>query len=140
VTGSERTAEIEMLRAGYEAVNSGDWDALFSRATSDFELKAPDNSPFAGVYRGPEEAHRVFVEFFSPFEEVEITPEQIFERGDKVVVFFAMRCRPAGSSSAVENRVGHLWTMRDGLALRLEIFPRREEALKAAGIDSSVST
>jgi ketosteroid isomerase-like protein len=28
----------------------------------------------------------------------------------------------------------HLWTMRDGKAMRLEIFPRRDKALEAAGL------
>jgi hypothetical protein len=33
----------------------------------------------------------------------------------------------------VENRIGHLWTMRDGTAVRLQIFPEREKALEALG-------
>jgi ketosteroid isomerase-like protein len=39
-----------------------------------------------------------------------------------------------GGSAVVEIRAGHLWTMRDGKAARLEIFPEREKALEAAGV------
>ena len=65
---------------------------------------------------------------------MEIEPQEFFERGDWIVVFFLMRSRPRGSTAVVEIRAAHLWTMRDGRAARLEIFPRREKALEAAGI------
>jgi hypothetical protein len=45
-----------------------------------------------------------------------------------------LRSRPAGSRAEVEIRAAHVWTMRDGRATRLEIFPRREKALEAAGL------
>jgi ketosteroid isomerase-like protein len=38
------------------------------------------------------------------------------------------------SSAFLERRAAHLWTMRGNKATRLEIFPRREEALEAAGL------
>jgi ketosteroid isomerase-like protein len=34
----------------------------------------------------------------------------------------------------VENRIGHLWTRRDGRFVRLEVFPQREKALEAIGM------
>ena len=34
----------------------------------------------------------------------------------------------------VERRAAHLWTMRGARAMKLEIFPRRENALEAAGL------
>jgi hypothetical protein len=34
----------------------------------------------------------------------------------------------------VERRAAHRWTMRDGKAMGLEIFPRRKKALEAAGL------
>jgi len=49
-------------------------------------------------------------------------------------VFVRVRLRPTRSNALVENRIGHLWTMREGKATRLEVFPRREDALEAAGL------
>ena len=48
------------------------------------------------------------------------------------MVFFTQRCRPTGSSATVDIHAAHLWTMRDGRPARLQIFPEREQALKAA--------
>jgi hypothetical protein len=61
-----------------------------------------------------------------------VEPQQFFERGDRIVVFFLQRSRPRGSSATVEIQAGHLWTMRDGKAAGLQIFPEREKALEAA--------
>jgi ketosteroid isomerase-like protein len=72
------------------------------------------------------------VQFFSPFEEVQIEPPEIHERGDRIAVFFVMRTRPHGSSAMVEIRAGHLWVMRDGRPASLEVFPERDDALRAA--------
>jgi ketosteroid isomerase-like protein len=125
-------ADIETLRLAYEAISRRDWDAVFRDAQPDFELKAPDQGPLPGTYRGREEASRAFADFFEPFEEVLAEPQEFFEHGDRIVVFFLLRSRPKGSSAVVDIRVGHLWTMRNGKAARCEIFPEREKALEAA--------
>jgi ketosteroid isomerase-like protein len=127
-------ADIETLRVGYEAVSRGDWDAATRFAHPEFELHPADRVVNPGTYRGPEEVRRFFEDLFEPFEEVVIEPEEFFERGDQIAVFVLTRFRPTGSIAVVENRIGHLWTMREGKAMRLEIFPRREDALEAAGL------
>jgi ketosteroid isomerase-like protein len=81
-----------------------------------------------------ERARRAFEEFFSPFEAASVEPESFFDGDGQVVVFFVQRARPLGSTAFVETRAAHLWTMRDGTATRLQIFPSREEALEAAGL------
>jgi ketosteroid isomerase-like protein len=127
-------ADIETLRVGYEAVSRGDWDAATRFAHPEFELHPADRVVNPGTYRGPEEVRRFFEDLFEPFEEVVVEPEEFFERADQIVVFVLTRFRPTGSSAVVENRIGHLWTMREGKAMRLEIFPRREDALEVAGL------
>ena len=88
-----------------------------------------------GTYRGPDAARRFFEDLFEPFDEIVIDPEEFFEHGDQVAVFLRVRLWPTKSSAFVENRIGHLWTMRDGKVTRLAIFPRREDALEAAGLE-----
>ena len=127
-------ADIEMLRVGYEAFSRGDWDAAFAAAHPDIEFKTADRVTNPGTYRGSEEVKRFFEDLFEPFEEVVAEPQEFFERGDLIVVFVLVRSRPKGSSAVVENRIGHLWTMRDGKVVRFEIFPEREKALEAAGL------
>jgi ketosteroid isomerase-like protein len=87
-----------------------------------------------GTYRGFDEIRRFFDDLFEPFEEITVEPQKFFDRGDRIAVLLKVRSRPRGSSAAIENRIGHLWTMRDGKAVRLEIFPEREKALEAIGL------
>ena len=128
-------ADIEMLRAGYEAFNRGEWDDVFREAHPDFELKTADRVTNPGTYRGSDEVRRFFEDLLEPFEEVVSEPQEFFERDDQIAVFVRVRLRPRGSSAVVENRIGHVWTIRDGKVARFEIFPEREKALEAIGIE-----
>jgi ketosteroid isomerase-like protein len=125
---------VETLRATYEAANDGDWDGFLDDAHPNFELEAPDRMMGAGTYRGPAAVRQFFEDLLEPFEDVVVRPEKFFESGDRIVVFLLLRSRPMGSSTVMEIRIGHLWTMCDGKAAQLEIFPEREKALEAAGL------
>ncbi len=127
-------ADIDTLRYAYEAINRGDWDSAFRATHPDFELKAPDRMMRAGTYRGSVAARQFFEDLLEAFEEVVVQPEKFLESGERIVVFVSLRSRPSGSSAAMEIRIAHIWTMRDGKAVQLEIFPEREEALQAVGL------
>jgi uncharacterized protein len=126
--------DIEMLRAGYEAFSRGEWDSVFREAHPDIELITTDRVTNPGTYRGVDDIRRFFEDLFAPFEQVVAEPEEFLERGDQIVVLVVVRSRPRGSSAFIENRIGHLWTMRDGQVVRFQIFPEREKALEAAGL------
>jgi ketosteroid isomerase-like protein len=126
--------DIRALRAEYAAMSRQEWSSVFSVALADFELITPRGGLHPETIHGVNEARHAFEEFFSPFEKASVEPEAFFEGGGQVVVFFVQRARPLGSTAFVERRAAHLWTMRDGRATRLEIFPQREEALEAAGL------
>jgi ketosteroid isomerase-like protein len=130
--------EVEMLRAGYEALNRGDWDVAFRLAHSDFEWKTDNRLPNAGTYRGREEIARFLADQRQPFDEVVQVPEEFFEKGNQVVVFVRMGSRPKGSSSFTESHIAHVWTFRDGKAARAEAYAEREKALDAVGLTKTV--
>ena len=123
-------ADIETLRRGYEAGSQGDWDVALDVMDEDVEWKTVR----AGTHRGHEEVRRFFADMTVAFEEAVFEPEEFIDAGDQIVVMLRIRARPSGAGAAIENRVGHLWTLRDGKAIRCETFPRREEALEAAGL------
>jgi ketosteroid isomerase-like protein len=127
-------ADIKTLRDGYEAFNRGDWDAVLASARPDVELRTADRVTNPGTYRGAETLRRFFEDLFEPFDQVSVEPKRFFDRGERIAVLVLVRLRPLGSSAVVENRIGHLWTMRDGRAARLEIFPEREKVLEAIGM------
>jgi ketosteroid isomerase-like protein len=126
----------QALRARYESISQGDLAAAFRDVHPDFELKTADRVPLAGIYRGAEAAARFLEDFLEPFEEASFEPEEFFEHGDRIVVLLVGRFRYEGSTAAVENRIGAVWTMRDGMPVRCEMFAERERALRAAGLST----
>jgi ketosteroid isomerase-like protein len=127
-------SDIDALRARYEAVSRGDRAAIYRDVQPGFTLKTPDRVPNAGTYHGSQEAIRFVEDFWGPFEEVIIEPEEFRENGDQIVVFVRGRLRHKGSSAFVDIRVANIWTMRDGKPIRCEWFPERQKALAAAGL------
>src|SRR5262245_30979764 len=86
---------MERLGAEYAAMSRLDWEALFADVAPDFELVTPERSPSPGVWRGAGRARDMFRDFFSPFEEISVEPQEFFERDDLVVVFYTQQSRPA---------------------------------------------
>ena len=88
----------------------------------------------AGSFRGRSEVRRFYEDQAAPFEFFTAEPEEILDVGDQVVALLRVRGRPSGSTAEIKVRVGHLWTIRDGSAVSLRTFPKRKEALEAAGM------
>jgi ketosteroid isomerase-like protein len=124
---------VEIVRSFYEAFNRRDWDAAFRDLAPDGELTTPPG-PRGGTYRGREECQGYMEGWITAFEVMTVEPEEIFECGDEVVVFVRVGAQPKGSSAEIEIRNGHVWTIRNGKAQSMRIFPERERALEAAGL------
>ena len=127
---------IETLREGYAAASRRDWDRCLRFMHPDIEWVTQRT----GTYHGHKEVRRSMEETALPFEEVILEPEEFFERGDQVVVFVHFRARLPGTQAVIENRIGHVWTMRDGKAVRCQTFPRRRTPSKPPGCRSSASS
>ena len=121
---------VEIVRRCYAALDRRDWEGLWREAHPDFEL----HTQLTGSYRSPDEAQRFAEDRFAAFESFSTEPEEFFEGDDQVVVFVTQRAQPKGTSAVIENKVGAVWTLRDGKVLTLETFPQRQKALEAAGL------
>jgi ketosteroid isomerase-like protein len=61
-------------------------------------------------------------------------PDRLIDAGDQVVAVVTAHLRGRGSGIDLEVPLGNLWTIRDGLAVRFEMFLNPAEALEAAGL------
>jgi hypothetical protein len=59
-------ADIETLRAVYEVVSRGDWDAALREAPPGFEFKTGDRVTNPETLRGGEEVRRFFEDLWGP--------------------------------------------------------------------------
>jgi ketosteroid isomerase-like protein len=124
---------VEIVRSIYDAFNHRDWDALFRDSHPETELILPPGLN-RSTYRGREEIQAYWEEMLSAFEAASAAPEQLLESGNRVVAVVKIRARPKGTSSDIEIRIGHLWTLRAGKTVSMRLFPEPEKALEAAGL------
>jgi ketosteroid isomerase-like protein len=127
---------VEIVKRGY----------AHRQATGDFleEVIAPDfvwdMSMFGGwpeqqVYAGLEEARSFIRDWTAAFDEWEIEVDAVHDAGgNKVVGVVRQRGRSKTTGLPVEMLLAQVWTVREGLEARMEMYGDNNEALKAVGL------
>ena len=124
---------VEVIQSIYASLARGDWDAAFRLADPDFEVTF-QRGPNAGTHRGRDTIQAIIKDQREAFDSWTIEVERVFERGDQVVMVVKSHLRPKGTDAEFEIRNGHIWTIREGVAVSLRGFPNPDEALEAAGL------
>jgi ketosteroid isomerase-like protein len=143
------TENVELLREWYEHLNAvgrvetgaidpakifpGIWD----RVAEDAEFHERPEMPDATVYRGREEAMRFFRKTWEIFAELRWEPQEFIDCGDAVVVVARVVGVGRGSEVPVEMDETDVIWFRDGMIVRVQGFPTREEGLAAVGADTA---
>jgi ketosteroid isomerase-like protein len=125
-------SDVEVIRRGYEALASGGFDAWLPLFDPDFEMTTPAAlASEPGTYRGPDGVRRWFAEFYEAMDEVRLQPHEFHEVGEWVVVPFTIIARGRSTGLEVEQNAVQAWRLREGKAIRLELFAELQEALAA---------
>jgi len=129
----DREEDLALVRAGIEASNRGDIDALLAVFDPEVEFHIAPGLGNAGTYHG----HEGFLEglggWLEAWDEFTIDSAELEPVGRRHVVGDIRQSgRGRGSGVEVEMRLGYLWEMRGGRAVRFHIVPGRETALAAA--------
>jgi uncharacterized protein len=126
---------IETLRQGFEAFNSGDLGRILAFAHPDFVAEVPPElSPEPDTYRGHDGIRRYFQSFQDVMDEIRFQPERFWDVGPSVVVTVRLTAKGRQTAIPVEQRIAQVWTFRDGKAARVRTYPSLSEALEAVGL------
>ena len=124
-------ANVETLRRGYDALNSGDLSVVLALLDPDIEWHEPAPSPDVGTHRGRDSAERFVRSWLESFDSFRVEPEQVAagapgprlaNDGDEIVI--PPRARAEGRAAARAGMAGHrgedqrLVAARPGLWLR----------------------
>ena len=123
---------VELVRRVYDALNRGDWDAVFRDMHPDVEITTERLN--AGTHRRREAVQGLGEDYIAAFDNMVFEPEEFLENGDQVVVLLTRRARPKGGRGEMVVRNGHIWTIREGTILSMKSFPDPEKALETAGL------
>ena len=130
---TKASSPTKVAQALYEAINRHDFDVGFALLDPGFEWIEPEYGLLGGRHQGFDEVRAAIEAQLEVFDDFSIEAESFHEHGDRVAVPVRQRGTGGASGVEVEIRIGHLWTVRDGKALRLEVFPAREDAERAVG-------
>jgi uncharacterized protein len=125
--------DIEGMRRAYEGLSRGDVEGALELIDPEVEVRDRPEAPDPQIYHGYEGVRTAVQATFDTFDLVEFEPERFVEVGDRIVVVIRMRGTGKESGVPVEDRIAHLWTMRDGKAWRMQVYSDPDEAIRDAG-------
>ena len=125
---------VEVVRAGYEALNSGDLSAWLATYHSDAELHELPGVPDAAVYRGHPRMRSWAEGIMDTATEFRFDPRRFVEAGEFVLVPVRVSARGRGSGAPVEMSLFHVFEVSEGKVRRVWGYVDEAEALEAVGL------
>jgi uncharacterized protein len=123
--------DIARLLQAYEAWNRGEFGAVHELVAPEIEWQPGFGALESGVHRGAE-GFKGFVEsWLESFDDFQIEPELLVQKGETVVVVARQHGRGHGSGIELEARVVHVWTIGEGKAVAWWGPRTFEEALES---------
>ena len=124
---------VEIMRAGIEAWNAKDWDALRAFYDPDVVLRGTKEWPEQGPFLGLEAVMRQFTQMREPWDADTLEPISDFiDAGDRVVV--RLRWRGAGHGPELNVESTNVYTFRKQRIVLQQAFRDHSEAGQAAGL------
>jgi ketosteroid isomerase-like protein len=127
---------VEVVRRAYEAWNRRDFDEATELLAPDIEWQMPPNLPDVETWRSSDEVTRGLEAFLESWTELRVEVHELIDAGDRVVALVHYRGQAALTGLAVEGAGvdAAVWTLRDGRAIKVQMYGGTDEALAAAGL------
>jgi uncharacterized protein len=123
---------VEIIRRGFDAWQEGDLAANLRLVHEDVVCcrMAPLIDP--QTYHGLDGYLEFASDWFEPYDEFELRPNEYIDAGDRIIVEVAQEGRLSGSNSMMQGTFWFVMTVHDGKVIRFEIYGGRDQALEAA--------
>jgi uncharacterized protein len=123
----------DAVKRGYDAFNAGDIDTVSEIFADDISWEGPNTSgvPMSGLNEGKDAVLQALGHIEQLFQTFHVSPDEMIEQGDTVVVLSHIEGTTATSGSEVKLPGVEIWRMSDGQAQRVQSLVDTAE-LKAA--------
>jgi ketosteroid isomerase-like protein len=115
---------VEIVKRSYEAFARDDMEGVLADMHPDIEWHQAQGLPHGGYYRGLAEVRR---NIFDPldeewWDEFAADPEEFLDAGSDVVVLGRYRGIAKRTGKQLDVPFVHVWTLRDGKAVRFRQY------------------
>jgi uncharacterized protein len=124
---------IVAVRRLYDA--RGNPDIVKNLLAPDVRWEVVEGFPHSGIYQGLNGVSDFFKRLSGDFEDWHTEPSEFFEAGDHVVAIGTYSARAKATGKTFKARFAHLWTMRDGVIVRLQQCADTVQISRALGED-----
>lgn len=131
---SEQQSNIAATQKLFEAFGAGDIPGILDYVNDDIviEFYGPEAIiPYAGTYRGREEARRFFETVLSSVDIHVFEPEEFLADTDKVIVTGHLHLTAKATGGTIKSDFVHVITMKEGRWSRFRDFMNTHEAVTA---------
>ena len=86
------------------------------------------------TYSGHDGFVQSILDIGAVFDDMQFVTERLTAIDDRVLAIVTMTARGRESGVEVQQVVGHIWTLREGLVVHVEVHASAAEALEAVGL------
>ena len=123
------SASVEIVKSIYARWGRGDTalDLMSDDVVWNFSRRQVEPE----IYHGHDGVRRFARQLFEAWSELRQQPSDFTGAGDRVLVLLSIKGLGRSSGAEVDERIAHLWTLRDGSITGLEYFGDVAEAQRA---------
>jgi ketosteroid isomerase-like protein len=125
---------VEIVLDGYARFNAGEQIPELWFWHLDAEYHAAREDPDSAVHRGIDAIRRQFASWLDAYPDLTVEPGEARGQGDKVFLWVRFAGHGAASGAPLEMELAHVYTLRDGKAVRAVEYMDRDDAVQAAGL------
>lgn len=128
--------DVDIVRDHFAAANERDFQRAMGQYAPEVELVVhPEAFLERGTFSGRDAVGEWFANWFATFEPgYRFDIEEARDLGGVVLLVATHHGRGRASGAEVHGRTAYLYTVRNGEIARVEVYPGRADALKAAGL------
>lgn len=124
MVGLDERSPLQIVRDSYEAFDRQDLDGVLAALDPSIEWQQAQGLPHGGTYIGTDAVRR---NIFDPldrdwWDEFTAHPHEFLDAGDEIVVIGRYRGVAKRSQHQLDVPFVHVWSIRDGKAVRFRQF------------------
>jgi ketosteroid isomerase-like protein len=125
---------LEVVRRVFDLFDRGETEALLRYVDPAIETNEGPELPGAGTYYGHAGLATAYDHWTGQFDDYRMELTELIDAGHDVVAVTRHHGTGRASGVAVEAIVAYVFTLDDGMIVRMQIFATKDQALEAAGL------